>query len=169
MSVQKNVSLFGPAVWEHIYECLVLLYRKTLTKERKSVTYHFRVSNLQRYMFNHWPINNERNIISFLAEKYYFQALYFQQEKKDISFVDNQSAIVAETFHFMYEWESSTALLSFSNYNMFQQRYNWRITNLLRCFSLNQPKRRISDIYIYIDSIIDKRLLIRTKVCLRAK
>ena len=88
---------------EHIYECLVLLYRKTLTKERKSVTYHFRVSNLQRYMFNHWPINNERNIISFLAEKYYFQALYFQQEKKDISFVDNQSAVVAETFHFMYE------------------------------------------------------------------
>ena len=157
MSVQKNVSLFGPAVWEHIYECLVLLYRKTLTKERKSVTYHFRVSNLQRYMFNHWPINNERNIISFLAEKYYFQALYFQQEKKDISFVDNQSAIVAETFHFMYEWESitallsysnynmlllesSTAVLSYSNYNMFQQRYNWRIIKLVKMFFFKSTK-----------------------------
>ena len=133
---------------EHIYECLVLLYRKTLTKEGKSMTYHFRVSNLQRYMFNHWPINNERNIISFLAEKYYFQALYFQQEK-GIS----PSSIIRvpqQPRHSTLCMNESQVQLCQVTQTTICVQHNWRITNLLRCFSLNQPKRRISDIYIYI-------------------
>ena len=46
--VSKKCRLAGQR--EDLYECLVLLNRKTSTKEGKSVTYHFRVSKLQRLL-----------------------------------------------------------------------------------------------------------------------